>query len=450
MTERLTDSQELWDGHARRDPLWAILPSRRRRAAAGDTERFFQTGVAEISHILYHLRLREHQRRPAPGARLRLRRRPAVTGARAAFRARGRRRRVSRDGRTRAVVNRHGERVAYHANDRPDLVDFPRRHVRPRRLEHRAPAHRAGRRDAVPARVVPRCSLRAERSCSSCRHVSASPTIRRCPTSRIAEFRTCLKKRTGHHSRWLAHRRPRCCRTRRLRSRSTSPTPARFEWSRAAFGIIRVGNHWFDDTGYTMLVGDDGRTSIPEPLFPGDRCHVQLTATAPHEPGDYWCEIDLAHEGVVWFRERGSRIGAIPRACQHRSPRTPQRSPPPADRVRTRQTRPRSPQPPRDEALVLESSRRRRSEGIPDVRNPARSTSSPCSPTPRWKSSPSTTTAAAERTGSVTDTSRASRSVAEVPCALRQCQVPGYGCPKLLRYGLLIDDLRHPKHVVDP
>ena len=47
MIERLTGSQELWDGHARRDPLWAILSDPAKKGGRWDTERFFQTGVAQ-------------------------------------------------------------------------------------------------------------------------------------------------------------------------------------------------------------------------------------------------------------------------------------------------------------------------------------------------------------------------------------------------------------------
>jgi hypothetical protein len=81
---------------------------------------------------------------------------------------------------------------------------------------------------------------------------------------------------------------------------------SRFVWSPPGFGPIRAGNHWFDGSGYAMLIADDGRASLPQVLGPGDRYTTRLTITTPPECGDYWCEIDLAHEGVVWFRERGS------------------------------------------------------------------------------------------------------------------------------------------------
>jgi hypothetical protein len=32
-----------------------------------------------------------------------------------------------------------------------------------------------------------------------------------------------------------------------------------------------------------------------------------LTVTAPSEPGDYTLEIDMVHEGVTWFKQRGAR-----------------------------------------------------------------------------------------------------------------------------------------------
>jgi hypothetical protein len=48
-------------------------------------------------------------------------------------------------------------------------------------------------------------------------------------------------------------------------------------------------------------------------------CRVALTITAPAEDGEYVCEIDLAHEGVLWFSDKGSptvrflvRVGVTP------------------------------------------------------------------------------------------------------------------------------------------
>ncbi len=82
-----------------------------------------------------------------------------------------------------------------------------------------------------------------------------------------------------------------------------------FEWSRQKFGVIAVGNHWLDDADGRMRARDDGRTSLPGTLHPGETCRLSLmikVPEVPEDPGRYQCEIDLAHEGVAWFRDKGS------------------------------------------------------------------------------------------------------------------------------------------------
>ena len=81
-----------------------------------------------------------------------------------------------------------------------------------------------------------------------------------------------------------------------------------FEWARQKFGVIRVGNHWFDDAGDRMLARDDGRTSLPGTLRPGETCRLPLTIKTPPDPGRYQCEIDLAHEGVSGSTTKAPRL----------------------------------------------------------------------------------------------------------------------------------------------
>lgn len=82
---------------------------------------------------------------------------------------------------------------------------------------------------------------------------------------------------------------------------------SRHEWRQRESGSIRVGNHWFDATGRSMVIQDDGRAVLPQVMRPGDSCVIVLPVTAPATPGCYHGEIDIVHEGVTWFRDRGSR-----------------------------------------------------------------------------------------------------------------------------------------------
>jgi hypothetical protein len=78
-------------------------------------------------------------------------------------------------------------------------------------------------------------------------------------------------------------------------------------WSARAAGAIRAGNHWLTASGDRMLVQDDGRAALPPELRPGETCRVVVEATAPDEPGAYQLELDVVHEGISWFADKGSR-----------------------------------------------------------------------------------------------------------------------------------------------
>jgi SAM-dependent methyltransferase len=76
-------------------------------------------------------------------------------------------------------------------------------------------------------------------------------------------------------------------------------------WDQARYGAIRVGNHWLASDG-AMLIQDDGRTLLDRTVSPGQGCQVSLSMRAPARPGTYLCQIDIVHEGVTWFGDRGS------------------------------------------------------------------------------------------------------------------------------------------------
>jgi hypothetical protein len=90
-------------------------------------------------------------------------------------------------------------------------------------------------------------------------------------------------------------------------------------WQGGAGGSLRVGNHWLTASGDAMLVQDDGRTSLPPAVLPGETCQVTLRVQAPVEPGAYLCEIDVVHEGVTWFSDRKSPTLRIPVRADHAS-----------------------------------------------------------------------------------------------------------------------------------
>jgi SAM-dependent methyltransferase len=78
------------------------------------------------------------------------------------------------------------------------------------------------------------------------------------------------------------------------------------DWVRSEIAPVRVANHWLSGDGRAMLVHDDGRADLPAIMKAGEESLVYLTITAPPEEGDFRCEVDLVHEMVAWFKERGS------------------------------------------------------------------------------------------------------------------------------------------------
>ncbi len=61
----------------------------------------------------------------------------------------------------------------------------------------------------------------------------------------------------------------------------------------------------------TMIAFDNARSPLPGHLQPGTDTIVPLAVTAPAEAGDYVLEIDLVHEGITWFADRGARTATV-------------------------------------------------------------------------------------------------------------------------------------------
>ena len=83
-----------------------------------------------------------------------------------------------------------------------------------------------------------------------------------------------------------------------------------FEGSNGKYHI-NLGNHWLDEFG-NLIVNDDGREPLPENLKPGEEVDILLTVSVPLEPGNYILELDMVHEQVTWFRDKGSQTTRVP------------------------------------------------------------------------------------------------------------------------------------------
>ena len=78
-------------------------------------------------------------------------------------------------------------------------------------------------------------------------------------------------------------------------------------WCSASHFMIRASYHLYRrvDGRDELVAFDNVRTPLPQPLAPGQQVTIPLEITAIEEPGDYVAEIDMLHEFVSWFADRG-------------------------------------------------------------------------------------------------------------------------------------------------
>jgi SAM-dependent methyltransferase len=74
---------------------------------------------------------------------------------------------------------------------------------------------------------------------------------------------------------------------------------------------LRVANHWADRRGRSVQY-DSAREPIPIEMPPGAVVDLTLTVPSPPRGGEHVLELDLVHEGVTWFAQRGSKVLRVP------------------------------------------------------------------------------------------------------------------------------------------
>lgn len=305
MGDDVVSEQAFWDRFARHDPLWAILSDPSKAGRRWDLRSFLETGRREVSLLMYQLRaLGLSVRRDAAldfGCGVGRLTQPLaghfdrVVGVD-----------VSPEMiRLADQINQHSARVRYVCNARDDLTLFAAgeftfmysnvvlQHVEPARtlqylrellrvvsagglLVFQLPSHR---RAADEPREVSRPM--ADDAYRAAIRIDGDLSEKAAPQSELI-----LTVAVTNISR---------CR-----------------WSQLEAGAIRVGNHWLDRSGRTMLIQDDGRARLPEVVEPGQTCRVALTVRAPTDAGEYLVECDVVHEGISWFGDKGSTTCRCP------------------------------------------------------------------------------------------------------------------------------------------
>ncbi len=79
-----------------------------------------------------------------------------------------------------------------------------------------------------------------------------------------------------------------------------------FDWKQTEPAPIRLGNHWLDAISQRIIVRDDGRSRLPIDLKAGEDTEVTLVIKTPDTEGKYLCELDLVHESIAWFKDKDS------------------------------------------------------------------------------------------------------------------------------------------------
>jgi len=301
MTDVL-DSRDYWDRQARRDPLWAILFDTAKREGKWDVARFFQTGASEIATVLFELDAQQVDvRRGAAldfGCGV-----GRLTQALAPHFDRAVGVDVSPTMRDLAErLNQHPSKVSYVSNQAPDLRIFEDRSF-----------------DFIVSSIVLQ-HIPPDIACSYVREffrvlkpggvaVFQLPSHRRRLQHRPLESVTRAMPDDAYHAAIAVEGLPRRLRAgRQITLQVTVTNLSIVDWNQRDYGAFSVGDHWFDGGGLRMLTRDDGRTRLPLILRARDTCRVPLTINAPSGPGDYQCEFDVAHEGVLWFHDRGSAV----------------------------------------------------------------------------------------------------------------------------------------------
>ncbi|GIK71622.1 MAG: hypothetical protein BroJett021_06100 [Chloroflexota bacterium] len=80
-------------------------------------------------------------------------------------------------------------------------------------------------------------------------------------------------------------------------------------WRWGGGNPFRIGYRYYRNRRLLSLPpAKDLRTDIPDDVAPGQTVAVQVRIALPDEPGNYTLELDLVHEGVAWFKERGATV----------------------------------------------------------------------------------------------------------------------------------------------
>ncbi|HZB97863.1 MAG TPA: class I SAM-dependent methyltransferase [Candidatus Sulfotelmatobacter sp.] len=292
---KLEQLRKHWDAFGKVDPLWAICTDADHKNGRWDLAEFLQTGRDEVAELMDHLaQLRlDFPKREALDFGCGIGRLTQVlcvyfescVGVDIAPSMIEQARRL----------NEHGDRCSYQVNDAADLSLFP-----PSSFDF----------------VLSLITLQHMEPKYSKRYIAEFLRVLRPGGVTVFQVPWGLEIKPAAdlpEGAWSARLEVEDI-PERLEAKEAVPVSVRVRnasavtWPHTA--TIRVGNHWLDRNGRTV-VQDDARAAISRDVAPGGETSVILRITPPR-PGPHLLELDLVQEGVSWFSQRGSEPARVP------------------------------------------------------------------------------------------------------------------------------------------
>jgi hypothetical protein len=84
---------------------------------------------------------------------------------------------------------------------------------------------------------------------------------------------------------------------------------------------VNFSYHWIDERGEVVLY-DGIRTSLGQPVLPGDEVTLATRICGPEQAGRFTLRLTLVQEGVAWFDQRGVKtldLNVLVDATKHRA-----------------------------------------------------------------------------------------------------------------------------------
>ncbi|RKD32281.1 hypothetical protein [Thermohalobacter berrensis] len=81
-------------------------------------------------------------------------------------------------------------------------------------------------------------------------------------------------------------------------------------WLKDDKNSINLSYHIFDINN-EIIVYDGERTNLTKSVRSGEEIKLNGIVKMPEKPGKYKIEFDMVHEGVTWFKDKGSKTLSI-------------------------------------------------------------------------------------------------------------------------------------------